>query len=115
MAAAARLGDSCSGHGCWPPRTGVSASNNVIINGRPAHKVGDAWNIHCCPKKGCHPGVVSAGSKGVYINGAPAARIGDSINCGSIIVAGSSNTFFGETGGGGSVPVASVLSAIVSV
>jgi uncharacterized Zn-binding protein involved in type VI secretion len=114
MPAAARLGDICTGHGCWPPRTGISASTNVFINGRPAHKVGDAWNIHCCPKKGCHPGTVAAGSRGIYINGSPAARIGDSINCGSVIAAGSSNTFFGETGGGGAVSVAALAAGILA-
>jgi uncharacterized Zn-binding protein involved in type VI secretion len=113
MSAVATQGDICTGHGCWPPRSGV-ASSNVFVNGKPVHKVGDFWNIHCCDGA-CHPGVIAAGSKGVYINGSPVARIGDSINCGSIIAQGSSNTFFGETGGGGAKSVASVLSAIVSV
>jgi len=95
MAAAARLGDICSGHGCFPPRSGTSASPNVFINGRPAHRAGDGWNLHCCPKKGCHPGVVSGGSSSVFINGLPAARIGDSVGCGSVIAMGSSNVFIG--------------------
>ena len=114
MAAVATLGDICTGHGCWPPRDGVSASSNVFVNGKPVHKVGDLWNIHCCDGE-CHPGIISSGSKGVYINGAPAARIGDSIVCGSIIAMGSFNTFFGETGGAGAIAAASVLSSIVSV
>lgn len=95
MAAAARLGDLDSGHWCFPPRSGVSASGNVFINGRPAHRMGDAWNLHCCPKHGCHPGVVSGGSSSVFINGLPAARIGDSTGCGGIIAMGSSNVFIG--------------------
>lgn len=95
MAAAARLGDSCSGHGCFPPRTGTGASPNVTINGRPAHRAGDGWNLHCCPKKGCHPGVISGGSGSVFINGLPAARIGDSVGCGSVIAMGSNNVFIG--------------------
>lgn len=95
MAAAARLGDICSGHGCFPPRTGVSASPNVFINGRPAHRGGDPWNMHCCPNMGCHPGMVAGGSATVFINGLPAARMGDSVGCGSVIAMGSSNVFIG--------------------
>lgn len=114
MAAVATLGDICTGHGCWPPRAGISASSNVFINGKPAHKVGDPWNVHCCDGS-CHAGVVASGSKGVYINGSPVARIGDSISCGSLITQGSFNTFFGETGGGSAKTVAAVLASIVSV
>jgi uncharacterized Zn-binding protein involved in type VI secretion len=95
MAAAARLGDQCSGHGCFPPRTGTNASENVRINGKPAHRAGDGWQSHCCPKKGCHPSNVAAGSGTVRINGKPAARIGDPVACGSNLAQGSSNVFIG--------------------
>jgi len=37
-----RLGDVCSGHGCWPSRACIEASSDVLINGIPAHRVGDA-------------------------------------------------------------------------
>ena len=89
MAAAARLGDFCTGHGCWPPRTGITASTNVFINGIPAHRFGDGWNLHCCPLDGCHLGAVAEGSATVRINGLAAARIGDFISCGSLIAMGS--------------------------
>jgi uncharacterized Zn-binding protein involved in type VI secretion len=95
MAAAARAGDICTGHGCFPPRTGSTTCFNVLINGRPPHLMGDFWNFHCCPKMGCHPGVVAGGSSTVFINGRPAARMGDSVGCGSIIAMGSSNVFIG--------------------
>lgn len=95
MAAAARLSDICSGHGCFPPRAGSNASSNVRINGLAAHRLGDGWQPHCCPKKGCHPSSVTSGSGTVRINGRPAARIGDSVGCGSIIAQGSSNVFIG--------------------
>jgi uncharacterized Zn-binding protein involved in type VI secretion len=101
MPAAARLGDYCTGHGCWPPRTGVTASPNVIINGIRAHRLNDTWNIHCCPKAGCHPGAVASGSASVFINGRPAARIGDSISCGSYIAMGSPNVSIGSQSRGG--------------
>jgi uncharacterized Zn-binding protein involved in type VI secretion len=94
MAAAARIGDICSGHGCFPPRSGMGGST-VIINGIPAHKQGDPWMLHCCPNQGCHPSNISSGSGSVNINGSAAARIGDSIACGSTIAQGSSNVFIG--------------------
>ena len=101
MAAAARLGDYCTGHGCWPPRTGVTASYNVFVNGIRAHRLTDLWAVHCCPSDGCHPGVVASGSASVFINGLPAARIGDDISCGSLIAEGSENVSIGSGSSGG--------------
>jgi len=101
MPAAARLGDFCTGHGCWPPRDGISASPNVFVNGIKAHRLNDPWNIHCCPNAGCHPGAVASGSASVFINGRPAARIGDSISCGSYIAMGSPNVSMGSQSRGG--------------
>ena len=89
MAAAARLGDICTGHGCWGPRAGVSASPNVFINGIPAHRLNDPWQTHCCPTDGCHAANIASGAGNVNINGLPAARIGDQISCGSVIAQGS--------------------------
>lgn len=94
MPAAARLGDICTGHDCFPPRAGTAASENVFINGINAHKVGDGWAVHCCSGS-CHPSAVSTGSSRVFINGQPAARIGDGIACGSLISQGSNNVFIG--------------------
>lgn len=111
MAAAARLGDLCTGHGCWPPRTGINASPDVFINGISAHREGDAWNVHCCDGS-CHPGTVESGSNSVYINGRPAARIGDSINCGSLIAEGSTDTFIGDSGGGSSFDVMDIVDSL---
>ena len=95
MPAATRLGDNCTGHGCWGPRAGISASPNVFINGIAAHRLNDPWNTHCCPIDGCHAGNVSSGSGSVFINGKPATRIGDAISCGSLVAAGSPNVNIG--------------------
>ena len=46
MPGVARLGDSCTGHGCWPSRSNVEGSPDVYVNGRPAHAVGHAWAVH---------------------------------------------------------------------
>lgn len=95
MAAAAFFGCFCTGHGCWPPRIGVTFSTDVFVNGIPAHRMYDVWLPHCCPADGCHPGIVSSGAGNVYINGREAARMGDDISCGSMICMGSPNVDFG--------------------
>ena len=94
MAAATRIGDECSGHGCFGPRTNDQGSGNVFINGIGAHRLGDHWVTHCCGPV-CHDSVAIGGSGTVFINGKAAARVGDSIECGSVIAQGSPNTFFG--------------------
>ena len=37
-----RLGDICTGHGCWPPRANSSASTDVFVNSRGVHRLGDS-------------------------------------------------------------------------
>jgi uncharacterized Zn-binding protein involved in type VI secretion len=77
MPAAARKGDMCVPH-CSPYSTS-GGSNNVLINGKPANRVGDSVQIHlvkvgkyCAP----HAPSISSGSKTVFINGRPAAFVG---------------------------------------
>jgi uncharacterized Zn-binding protein involved in type VI secretion len=90
---ACRLGDICTGHGCFPPRPNIEGSNNVMINNRPAHREGDAWAVHCCLK--CHSSVLAKGSSTVFTNGRGAARIGDLVACGSLVMTGSHNVLIG--------------------
>lgn len=56
-------------------------STNVLIEGRPAWRVGS--DVHACPLvSGVVPhgsGVVPMGSTGVFINGLPAVRMTDTI------------------------------------
>lgn len=94
MPAASRLGDVCTGHGCFPPRPSTGGSGNVFINGIAAHRQGDGWASHCCGAN-CHSSVLSGGSASVYVNGKPLARIGDAVACGSVVAQGSSNVFAG--------------------
>ena len=64
-----RLADITTGHGCYAPSVGITASANVMINGLPAHKVGDSFTPHTCP-----PFVTSfQGSMLVQNNWTPAA------------------------------------------
>jgi len=93
MPAATRLGDYCTGHGGWPPRPNIEGSDNVFINGRPAHRVGDAWAIHCDHDDDCHGSVLLDGSLAVYVNGRALGRIGDPVACGSRVATGSPNVF----------------------
>lgn len=94
MPSVTRLGDTCTGHGCFPPRASTSGSPNVFINGIPAHRNGDGWAVHCCEDK-CHDGTMAGGSSSVFVNGKPLARIGDSVSCGSASGQGSPNVFAG--------------------
>jgi len=96
MPAASRLGDTCTGHGCWPSRPNTAASASVFVNGRGWHRLGDGWAVHCCPAiPECHGGSLGAGSASVFINGRAAGRVGDAVSCGSSAASGSANVFAG--------------------
>jgi uncharacterized Zn-binding protein involved in type VI secretion len=89
-----RQGDMTTGHGCYSPVIGVSASPNVKINGRFAHKVGDTFTPHSCGTA-VHSDVASGGSSTVLINGTGAMRLGDSLTPGGTMAGGSWNVFAG--------------------
>ena len=38
-----RKGDSCTGHGSFPPRASTGGSGDCNVNGIPAHRQGDGW------------------------------------------------------------------------
>ena len=95
MPGATRLGDNCTGHGGFPPRTNISASSDVFINGKGAHRQGDGWSVHCDPSPSCHSSSLASGSSSVFVNGKQLGRIGDPVACGSSIAAGSGNVFAG--------------------
>ena len=94
MAAVTRFGDTCSGHGCFPPRVNDEASTDTFVNGLGVHRVGDHWVTHCCTII-CHDSVAEAGSATVFVNGKAVVRIGDAIADGSVSAQGSPDTFFG--------------------
>lgn len=99
MPAVTRLGDTCTGHECFPPRASTGGSPNVFCNGKPVHRVGDGWEAHTCthPKipHGTHGGSLASGSSTVFVNGKPIGRVGDSVSCGSSVASGSPNVFAG--------------------
>lgn len=91
---ATRLGDSCTGHDCYPPRPSIEGSPDVRVNGIPWHRVGDGWAAHCCYFS-CHPSTLAAGSQTVRANGIAVGRITDQVACGSLVMTGSGNVFSG--------------------
>ena len=95
MPAAHRLGDFCTGHGCFPTRKNVQASDNVFVNDKGWHRRTDAWATHCCGPS-CHSSVLEKGSSTVFVNDLDAARIGDKVACGSRCLTGSPDVFAGE-------------------
>jgi uncharacterized Zn-binding protein involved in type VI secretion len=64
-----------------------------MIDGIPAHCVGDSWAVHCDPKPSCHDGTLSGGSGKVFVGGKALGRVGDPVNCGSSVATGSSKVF----------------------
>jgi len=97
MPAVVRLGDVSTGHPhCYPSRPNIEGSPNVFVNGKPVHRLGDAWAEHgACPVHSPHDGVASSGSATVFVNGKAICRIGDSISCGDTMAEGSPNVFAG--------------------
>ena len=96
MPAVTRKGDSCTGHGPFPPRTSTGGSGNVFSNGVPVHRQGDSWAVHCDPQSVCHGGGLSSGSGSVSANGQQLGRIGDPVDCGSSVAVGSRDVFSGD-------------------
>lgn len=95
MAAITRLGDGNTGHDACPPVALVTASDNVLINGKGAGRVGDSYAVHGCKTHPSHVGTIASGSGTVYINGRKAARVGDAVSCGGTVAVGSPNVFVG--------------------
>lgn len=96
MPAAARQGDSgvvhCGGY------TIAEGSPDVLINSRPAARVGDMSTTHLKPGgKTCvpHAAPIATGSATVFINGKPAARAGDTLSGCTQIAQGSATVNIG--------------------
>lgn len=94
MPAVSRKGDTCTGHGCFPPRASTGGSSTVFVNGTPAHRAGDGWAVHSCGDSS-HDSALAAGSGSVFADGKALARIGDPVACGSAVAVGSDNVFAG--------------------
>lgn len=94
MPAVARVGDTCTGHGSFPPRACDSGSSDVFVNGIPVTREGDHWVAHSNGNSS-HDSTLAKGSGSVFVNGKSLARIGDLIACGSAVAKGAKNVFAG--------------------
>ena len=94
MPAVCRIGDRCSGHGCFPPRVNDEGSSSVFANAIGVHRRGDHWVTHCCGSS-CHDSSLARGSTTVYANGIQLGRIADPVACGSAVIEGSPNVYAG--------------------
>ena len=95
MPKATRLGDNDTGHDACAATALVTASSNVIINGKGAGRVGDSYASHGCVAHPTHSRVIASGSVTVFINWRAAGRLGDAVSCGGRVAVGSSNVLIG--------------------
>lgn len=94
---AVRLTDKSTGHGPWAPRPNDTASPTVFVNGKPWHRKGDHWAVHCAPPN-CHDGVLNKGAKTVLVNNKQAGRKLDLISDTDRAAQCSGNVLVGESG-----------------
>ncbi|WP_375192370.1 type VI secretion system PAAR protein [Marinobacter sp.] len=90
------LGDLGSDHEGFPPTPVIAGSPDVLIDGKPAARVGDPLAPHSKPKHSPHPRTITGGSATVMINGKPAAVTGGAISCGGVTI-GSGSVLIGDT------------------
>lgn len=93
MRGAARLGsDKCGCNG-----TVTSGACTVLINNKPAARIGDICVPHF-PYKGLHkkPQPITKGSCSVIVEGRPLARLGDTCLCGCRLNIASCDVLVGD-------------------
>ena len=88
MGQIAIIGSTCTGHDNFQPRSAITGSSTVFINGVGVHCIGDLWEKHC-DHTSCHDGTLSTGSPTIFVEGKAVGLVGDSISCGSTIATGS--------------------------
>lgn len=95
MPAAARKGDAgiphCSSYVI------ASGSQDVLVNGRGAARIGDTSVPHLIPGRRCgtHTASIVTGSSSVVINGRPAAFVGSKLADCTAVATGSSDVIIG--------------------
>ncbi len=87
---AATIGDIGTDHDGFPPTPIITGSQDIIIDYKPAARVGDALAPHAKPKSSPHARTITTGSSTVFFNGKAAAITGSEVNCGGVIIGGSS-------------------------
>ncbi|MGL4708618.1 MAG: type VI secretion system PAAR protein [Aeromonas veronii] len=87
---AATVGDIGTDHDGFPPTSIIEGSQDIIIDNKPAARVGDALAPHAKPNHPPHDRAITTGSKTVLFNYKPAALTGSEVGCGGVIIGGSS-------------------------
>jgi uncharacterized Zn-binding protein involved in type VI secretion len=90
---ATRMGDICSGHGCFPPRPSCSGSPSVFCNSLPVKRMGDIFLPHACPGSPPHMGIQALGCPSVMANSLPWSGVPHPVSCGSVNLTGSPSVF----------------------
>lgn len=104
-----RVGDICSGHGCWPPRTAIPGPDGicpVVGSYMPLHLVGDWYLPHYCPgsHQPPHTAMGLTGAMTVIAAYRPVRRMGDALTtggssplgpCFGVAITGSPNVWAG--------------------
>lgn len=75
----------------------ATGSTDVVINGRPAARVGDVSTPHLVPARICfgHVAPIVVGSSSVFINGRPAAFVGSYLAGCTAVATGSTDVIVG--------------------
>ena len=84
-----RIGDAVAPHSDFAGSVMATGSTKVFIQGVGACRVGDISTVHCNPYS-CHIGTDIVGSTKILIEGSPALLVGDSLDCGAVVIGGSS-------------------------
>lgn len=107
---AATVGDIGTDHDGFPPTPIIEGSQDIIIDNKPAARVGDALAPHAKPNHPPHDRAITTGSKTVFFNHKPAALTGSEVGCGGVIIGGSS-VIIGDQAPSGSVGAMAMRSA----
>lgn len=87
---AATVGDIGTDHDGFPPTPIITGSPDIMIDNKAAARVDDKLAPHSKPGSAPHPRTISSGSNSVFFNGKPAALTGSDVDCGGVIIGGSS-------------------------
>lgn len=111
---AATIGDLGTDHDGFPPTPIIEGSPDIIIDNKPAARVGDKLAPHAKPGSPPHDRAISTGSSTVFFNGKPAAITGSEIGCGGVIIGGSSVIIGDQAPSGGAAAMRSAVAPLAS-
>lgn len=95
MTGVTRLGDTANNIHDGGTFVNDTASENVYVNDKAVHRVGDHWVPHKLGN-GSHETTSANGSSTVFINNKAVMRIDDTTECGSKVLTGSDNVEVGK-------------------